>query len=142
MYKYRAPFGPLRVSLAARPGTMSSRAEWSTGLNCCRNAPLTAMATPACHLVGPCDQTNLEMVGSVAALACPSVLWVSAKPAKSTSSKSFQACRCEKVTDITDVWGHPLFHAKWRDAVADLALLVPPTRIVVSGMRAPIHAQN
>ena len=49
---------------------------------------------------------------------------------------------CDKVTDITDVWDHPLLHAKWRDVVVDVSLLTPPTRIVVSGMHAPIHAHK
>ena len=45
-------------------------------------------------------------------------------------------------TDITDVWDHPLLHTKWRDVVVDVSLLTPPTRIVVSGMHAPIHAHK
>ena len=49
---------------------------------------------------------------------------------------------CEKVSDITDVWDHPLLHAKWKDIVVDVTLLIPPTRIVVSGTHAPIHAQK
>ena len=49
---------------------------------------------------------------------------------------------CDKVTDITDVWDHPLLHTKWRDVVVDVSLLTPPTRIVVSGMHAPIHAHK
>ena len=49
---------------------------------------------------------------------------------------------CQKVSDITDVWDHPLLHTKWKDIVADTTLLTPPTRIVVSGTHAPIHAQK
>ena len=49
---------------------------------------------------------------------------------------------CEKVSDITDVWDHPLLHTKWKDIVADIALLIPPTRIIVAGTHAPIHAQK
>ena len=49
---------------------------------------------------------------------------------------------CDKITDITDVWDHPLLHTKWRDVVVDVSLLTPPTRIVVSGIHAPIHAHK
>ena len=49
---------------------------------------------------------------------------------------------CDKATDITDVWDHPLLHTKWKDVVVDITLLTPPTRIVVSGLHAPIHAHK
>ena len=49
---------------------------------------------------------------------------------------------CQEFSDITDIWDHPLLHTKWKDVVADTTLLAPPTRIVVSGTHAPIHAQK
>ena len=49
---------------------------------------------------------------------------------------------CQKVSDITDVWDHPLLHTKWKDVVVDTTLLTPPTRIVVSGIYAPMHTQK
>ena len=49
---------------------------------------------------------------------------------------------CMKTTDVTDIWDHPLLHAKWQDIVTDVTLLTPPTRIVVSGKHAPIHTQK
>ena len=48
----------------------------------------------------------------------------------------------EKVSDITDVWDHPLLHDKWRDVLVDVHFLIPPSRIIVSGSFAPIHAQK
>ena len=48
---------------------------------------------------------------------------------------------CEKVSDITDVWDHPLLHDKWRDVLVDVNLLTPVSRIIVSGAHAPIHVQ-
>ena len=48
----------------------------------------------------------------------------------------------EKVADITDIWDHPLLHDKWRDILFDVNFLIPPSRIVVSGSSAPIHAQK
>ena len=47
---------------------------------------------------------------------------------------------CEHVTNFTDVWDHPLMHEKWQDVLMDINLIIPPTRIIVSGTHAPIHA--
>ena len=49
---------------------------------------------------------------------------------------------CQKVSDITDIWDHPLLQTKWKDIVVDTTLLTPPTRIVVAGTHAPIHAHK
>ena len=48
----------------------------------------------------------------------------------------------DSVSDITDVWDHPLLHDKWKDVLIDVNFLIPPSRIVVSGAFAPIHAQK
>ena len=48
----------------------------------------------------------------------------------------------EKVSDITDIWDHPLLHDKWQDLLVDANFLIPPSRIVVSGTVAPIHAHK
>ena len=49
---------------------------------------------------------------------------------------------CKQVTDITDVWGHPLLQPKWQDVVVDVNLLIPPTRIITAGSHAPIHTNT
>ena len=49
---------------------------------------------------------------------------------------------CDSITDITDIWDHPLLHTKWQDVVTNVTLLTPPTRIVVSGAHAPIHTMK
>ena len=69
-----APEGPRSVSFAARPGTISCHDESVVGLNCSRNLFLIPMPTPACHLVGPCDQKNLLLFGRLAAAVWPVVL--------------------------------------------------------------------
>ena len=46
---------------------------------------------------------------------------------------------CEHVSNLTDVWDHPLLHEKWNDVLVDINLIIPPTRIIVSGTHAPIH---
>ena len=49
---------------------------------------------------------------------------------------------CEDVSNITDVWDHPIMHEKWQDVLVEVNLLTPPTRLVVAGQHAPIHAQK
>ena len=49
---------------------------------------------------------------------------------------------CEKASDITDVWDHPLLQEKWRDILTDVNFLIPSSRIIVSGAVAPIHAHK
>ena len=94
MYKSRAPLGPRSFSFAMRPRSISSHEVSSTGLKRSRKECLTASVTPACDLDGACDQKNLALVGRLAADSCPSVLWVSAYPAKSDLFSSDQAKRC------------------------------------------------
>ena len=49
---------------------------------------------------------------------------------------------CDHVSNITDIWDHQLMQEKWQDILVEVNLLTPPSRIIVSGAHAPIHAHK
>ena len=46
---------------------------------------------------------------------------------------------CEQVSDVLDIWGHPLMGKRWHGIVQSITVLAQPTRIIVPGLHAPMH---
>lgn len=46
---------------------------------------------------------------------------------------------CEKVSDVLDLWRHPLLATRWRGIVQAVTILTPPSRMILSGQHAPMH---